>query len=390
VKEPSRAGRVDDEALVRWFAFDAALAAAIRPVHVIVEKMAEALAADCVFVGETVETAVDTAQTIACWKDGHMVENVTYPAASAPCEEMRPSSLVRHPLTGVGGAPLGHIGVVSRRRLTDKRRIRRVLASCAPRIAGEVERLRREQTHEAGVASETLHAASREQDLLESLRDEKTLLREVHHRIKNNLQVVASLLAMQTDATDNAVVRQALSDAASRISTIALIHAQLCEAPNGASVDMRAFVHELVANVRRTFVGPTEIVTRLRVDTLDLRLHLATPCGLLISELVTNAFRHAFVDVDRGVIDVILTSDGHDVTLTVRDDGVGLRHEEGEEKKGMGLRLVRLLATRQLRGRVSISARHGTEVVVRFPMSSPPRAMFRKSRASKHVSADRG
>jgi two-component sensor histidine kinase len=365
------------------------LAAAVRPVHVIVEKIAEALAADCVFVSEPIEKAPDTARTIACWKEGRSVENVTYPAASTPCEEIRPSSVVRHPLTGPGGAPLGYIGVVNRRRLKNERHVRRVLANCAPRVAGELVRLHREQARERLGAGATRGAEDREHDLLESLVEGETLLREVHHRIKNNLQVVASLLAMQTDAAADAVVRRALSDAATRISTIALIHAQLCDAPNAASVDMRAFVEELVANVRRTFVGPTEVLTRLRVDKLDLRLHLATPCGLLISELVTNAFRHAFVDVERGIIDVILTSQGHDVVLTVRDNGLGLRPADAEAQ-GMGLRLVRLLATRQLRGRLFVSARQGTEVVVKFPISAPPRLVFRRLRADRLVSPRRG
>jgi len=315
------------------------LAASVRPVHVIVEKIAQALAADCVFVGEPVQTAPDTARTIACWKDGRSVENVTYPAVSTPCEEIRPCSVVRHPLTGLGGALLGHIGVVSRRRLNNERRVRRVLASCAPRVAGEIERLRREQTRERLGGGPTFEAVSRGHDLLESL-----------------------------------------SEGDARMSTLALIHAHSCESPNGASLDMRAFVDELVANVRRSFVGPIDVVTRLRVDRLLLRLDLATPCGLVISELITNAFRHAFVGLEHGAIDVILTSDGHDVALTVRDDGVGLNHAEGEETKGMGLRLVRLLATRQLRGRLFISARQGTEVVVRFPMSTPPRPALRRSR----------
>jgi two-component sensor histidine kinase len=347
VNERSQGGRrhtrlepVGDEAsLVRWFAFDGALAASVRPVHVIVEKIAQALAADCVFVGEPIEAAPDTARTIACWKEGRSVENVTYPAVSTPCEEIRPGSVVRHPLTGLGGALLGHIGVVSRRRLSNERRVRRVLASCAPRVAGEIERLRREQIRERLGAGATLQAASREHDLLQSLCEE--------------------------------------GDA--RMSTLALIHAHSCESPNGAWVDMRAFIEELVANVRRTCVGPTEVVTRLRVDKLDLQLHLATPFCLLISELITNAFQHAFVGVAPGIIDITLTSQGHDVALTVRDNGVGLPHE-GEETKGSGLRLVRLLATRQLRGRLFISARQGTEVIVRFPMSPPPRPALHRPR----------
>jgi two-component sensor histidine kinase len=207
--------------------------------------------------------------------------------------------------------------------------------------------------------------------LLESLRDSETLLREVHHRVKNNLQVLASLLAMQTDAASDAFVKRALSDAALRISTIAMIHAQLCEAPPGASVDMRVFVQELVANLRRMLTdSKTGIATRLSLEPVTLPLHLATHCGLLISELMTNAFQHAFVQVPDGAIDIRLVKHGREVILTVRDNGVGLpREADRADTKGIGMRLVRLLATRQLRGHLSISRRHGTRVTVRFSSS---------------------
>jgi two-component sensor histidine kinase len=176
---------------------------------------------------------------------------------------------------------------------------------------------------------------------------------------------------MQADALNDKVVRKALSDAAMRISTIALIHAHLCEAPRGASVDMRAFVEELVANISRTLTDPRSgVQTRLDVAPLTLPLHLATHCGLLISEIVTNAFQHAFCTRNRGAINITLTVARGEGTLTVKDDGVGLPHDPRADAgtTGIGLSLVRLLATRQLRGRVSISSRKGTTVTVKFPL----------------------
>jgi two-component sensor histidine kinase len=213
--------------------------------------------------------------------------------------------------------------------------------------------------------------SARERELLESLRESETLLREVHHRVKNNLQVLASLLAMQIDATSDPFIKRALSDAALRISTIGMIHAQLCEAPIGASVDMRVFVHELVANLRRTLSNSrTGIATRLSLEPLTFPLDVATHCGLLISELVTNAFQHAFVHIPDGVIDIGLARRGREVILMVQDNGVGLpRDANRPATNGIGMRLVRLLATRQLRGHLSISRQHGTRVTVRFASS---------------------
>jgi two-component sensor histidine kinase len=348
------------------------LAATTRPVHVIVEKLARAMNARGVYVGQMLELEPGMARTIAWWRDGRYAKSVLYSATGSPYHGMSRTSLVTHPLTSLDGVLLGHIGLVSRGTLKDERGIKRLLAICAPRVAGEVERLRRENVSERPEGVATSATGRREQELLDSAREGETLLREVHHRIKNNLQIVASLLAMQAGTASDAFVRQALSDAVTRISTIALIHAQLCEGPNLSSVDMRTFVHELVNNVRRTFSNSlTTVVTTLHIDPLSLRLHLATPCGLLISELVTNAFQHAFVDAERGAIEIQLTADDRVVTLIVRDNGRGLpRDAEGPESRGLGLQLIRLLATRQLRGRVSIVRGNGTTFTVKFPLGT--------------------
>lgn len=214
-------------------------------------------------------------------------------------------------------------------------------------------------------------ADRRTQAGIESVRRGETLLREVHHRVKNNLQIVSSLLTMQGADTGDIAVKEALSDAVVRVSAIALIHAQLCEAPNVVSLDMRAFVHELVANLRRTVSTPaTDIVTSVDVAPLHLDLDSATPCGLIISELLTNAFQHAFAHQERGVITVRLVSDRRRVTLEVEDSGGGLpANAERRGSKGLGLRLVRLLATKQLRGRLTIARRHGTKFSVTFPLA---------------------
>lgn len=231
------------------------------------------------------------------------------------------------------------------------------------RQSGGGKSRRRTRNHSAS-------ASVREQQLRESLRQAETRLREVHHRIKNSLQVVASLLVMQTDAANDRVVRKVLSDAAMRISTIALIHAQLCEAPAGASVDMRAFVQELVANIRRTIADPRSGVdTTLDIAPLTFPLDLATHCGLLISELVTNAFQHAFPAADEGTIEVRLSVHEGEGTLSVRDNGVGMTRNADRNARGIGVHLVQLLATRQLRGRLWVSGRKGTRVRVKFPLA---------------------
>jgi len=237
--------------------------------------------------------------------------------------------------------------------------VRRRKATSSASVAGEVERLRREGAI----------AQRREQQLIDSLRERETLLREVHHRVKASLQIVASLLTMQAGVTRDEVVTRALSDSVNRISTIALIHAQLSEGPSLASVDMSAFVQTLVRNVQRSFDNSrVHVGISLNLDALTLPLQLATPCGLLISELVTNAYQHAFTLADAGQIEIRLTADEHMVTIVVRDDGPGLPPQTGgHEAKGLGWQLIHLLATKQLRGNVVVAHRDGTEFTVTFP-----------------------
>ena len=365
-----------------WLATDPALAAGRQPIHAIVEKLARTVDVECACVGEVLDTVPEMVRTVAWWGDGRHLEDDVHPAARSPCESAvggRPSyypsrvarlfpqagslaegieAFAAHPLTSLEGVRLGHISVMSRRRFRDAGRIRRLLAACAPRVAGEVERLRRER------------------QMPDSIRRAETLLREAHHRVKNNLQILASLLTMQASATSEASVRDALSDAISRISTIALIHAQLSDGPNVASVDMRVFVQDLVRNVQRSVADSTTAVAiSLSLDALTLPLQLATPCGLLISELVTNAYQHAFAHTGSGLITIRLTADDDVVTIVVRDNGPGLPPDAGRhEAGGLGLELIRLLATKQLHGEVSIACRGGTEFTVRFPhdTQSPP------------------
>jgi two-component sensor histidine kinase len=191
--------------------------------------------------------------------------------------------------------------------------------------------------------------------------------------VKNNLQVVSSLLALQADSSDDATVARLLAAARTRVSTIALIHTTLCENPSASAIDMKRFVQDLVDNVRRTYADLAASVTIVvDLDPLTLPLRWATPCGLLISELLTNAFKHAFADPIQGRIDLRLGVQNGVVTIVVRDDGRGLpggvEHVEGS---GVGLPLIRLLATRQLRGALSIDRTGGTAFTVRFNPFAP-------------------
>ncbi|PXW99567.1 PAS domain S-box-containing protein [Sphaerotilus hippei] len=181
-----------------------------------------------------------------------------------------------------------------------------------------------------------------------ALKEKTVLLNEVHHRVKNNLQVVSSLLSLQL-RTVPAEVRQPLSAAQGRVRAMALIHQLLYEGKDYAQIDLTLYVQKLLRLLRESHVpagAPIELVATMDPVPIWLDLPRAVPCGLLINELVTNALKHAFPETRRGQVGVVLASTGARARLVVRDDGVGLPPEVRFEDhhSSLGLQLVPLLA----------------------------------------------
>jgi len=373
---------------LRWLAVDPQLAAAANPLDVVMSELAQTLAADWAFAGEIRHQTPATVRTVAWWRDGQLHPSVEYPVAGTPCEPVcqglpvcHPCDVVRlfpgatmpqqegmtayagHPLAVESGRPIGLIGIMSRRLFDQPDRVEALLAACAPRVAGELWRL---QSRRASSGRTDAPVAPEEDSRLLALaRQRDLLLGEVHHQVRSHLQLVTSLLVMQGSTSDDPLLRQTLAEAASRISAIALVHAQLAEIPGSVAVDMKRFVEQVADNLQHTFdPARLRVTIDLDVDALSLPLRLAVPCGLLVGELITNAFRHAFAHSRRGAIAVRVTATDSDVTIAVRDDGKGA---SPEGREGIGLRLIRLLATRQLQGALSADRPDGTAFTVRFP-----------------------
>jgi signal transduction histidine kinase len=199
----------------------------------------------------------------------------------------------------------------------------------------------------------------------EALAQRETLLREVHHRVKNNLEVIDSLLHLQADAFHDPRLRAALGETSTRVHAIAEIHRLLHGAGDLARVDMKAYAEALSSSLIAIFAVAPERV-RFSVDAQPVRLDLrhAVPAGLILNELVSNALKHAFPGGRKGSISVGLAMEEGLVALAVRDDGIGL--PEPLPPGTLGLRLVRVLAE-QLGGTVVFESASGTTMRVRFP-----------------------
>ncbi len=203
-----------------------------------------------------------------------------------------------------------------------------------------------------------------------SLRERELLLSEIHHRVKNNMQIVSSLLRIQSRRSDDPITKGILDDSRNRVSAMALIHETLYKPANLSSVSLREYINELTLNLFDSYgVEPERISLVTDVESISLNIETATPCGLVINELVTNCLKYAFPDKRPGVITLSLKRNENDKSylLSVADNGVGL--PEGldiRETRSLGLQLVINLSENQLQGKVEVQRGNGVAFLVTF------------------------
>ena len=206
-----------------------------------------------------------------------------------------------------------------------------------------------------------------EERLRHSLSEKELLLREVHHRVKNNMQVISSLLAMQSSQIEDSKTVERFEESQNRIRSMALIHEQLYQSEDFAEIDMSSYLEVLTNHVLQSQRPDGSVGVDLQVDPLSFDVDQALACGLIINELVGNAFKHAFNGRNEGSICICLRA--HDegwCMLEVADDGRGLERPFDEERtETLGLNLVTTLAE-QLGGEVEANGRDGLRVSIRF------------------------
>jgi PAS domain S-box-containing protein len=210
------------------------------------------------------------------------------------------------------------------------------------------------------------------EQMASSLAEKEALLKEIHHRVKNNLQVITSLLSLQSDTVDNDATRIMFEEAVNRVRTIGDIHELLYRSPDLARVNFDLYINRLVQSLS-SFYGIDETRTAIRVNAQNTGLELAQaiPCGLIVNELLTNALKHGFPDGRSGEIQVMLECNEGTCVLNVADNGVGMPDEVTiENTTSLGLKLVSILA-RQLGGTVRIHRNGGTRFAISFPGSTP-------------------
>ncbi len=204
--------------------------------------------------------------------------------------------------------------------------------------------------------------------LRNALAEKEVLLKEVHHRVKNNLQIVSSLLQLQSQTLKDPEVIKVLRESQNRIESISLIHKNLYTSPNIGQIDVADYIHNLAASLLISYqIWPGKISLETDIDSVSLNVDQAIACGLVINELISNALKHAFPNQQAGTISITLRNIGNSIEMTIRDDGIGLPDNlDWMNTDSLGLSLVYDLVTEQLEGEITLERNHGTVFKIQF------------------------
>ena len=213
-----------------------------------------------------------------------------------------------------------------------------------------------------------------EEALNTALAEKTVLLKEVHHRVNNNLQIISSLLRLQAKTIQDPAVLAALTDARQRIQTMGMVHQRLYQHKLLARLDLAAYLRDLVHKLASSYYSTTaEIAIQMEANPLEVILDVAVPCGLILNELVTNAFKYAFPEGRSGTILIRLTRQNNEgnqegCVLQVQDNGVGFPEAiDFRKTRSLGMQILCSL-TQQLRGTVELDRANGTTFTITFPL----------------------
>ncbi len=232
------------------------------------------------------------------------------------------------------------------------------------------EKLRDYKDHlEVLVQERTAELKKTNLELKNSLNEKEVLIKEIHHRVKNNLQIVSSLLDLQSKSVDDSKTLYMFKDSQSRVKTMALIHEKLYQSDDLSRIDIAKYITNLSEYLFRSYgVNSSRILLKTSIDKVSLNVDTAVPCGLIINELVSNSLKHSFPDERSGEIKIELHmyKEG-EYELLVSDNGVGMPEEmDVQNTEKLGLRLVKTLSLDQLEGSLDFKSDRGVMFKIKF------------------------
>lgn len=215
-----------------------------------------------------------------------------------------------------------------------------------------------------------------EKSLRGLLKEKEILLKEVHHRVKNNFSVIASLLNLQMGQVKNFKMKDILKVSRDRVKSMAMIHQQLYQSDNLASIDFNQYIRNLTKTLFNTYnVDASHIHLRTSVEKITLGVDVAIPCGLIVNELLSNSFKHAFPSTfdGKGQITISLHRiHENNLELSIKDNGIGIPEDiDIYQTDSLGMKLVIILAEDQLNGQVKLDRSEGSQFTITFSDQEP-------------------
>ena len=207
-----------------------------------------------------------------------------------------------------------------------------------------------------------------EEQIRGTLQEKEVLLKEIHHRVKNNLQVVSSLLDLQIGSIKNKQANELLREAQGRVQAMSVVHETLHTSGSLSEIDLPTYLSILTSSIFQIYSGkPDKIGLKCEVEKIPISIDQASPLGLIISELISNSLKYAFPDDRKGEITVCIEKMSNELVLTVSDDGVGMPEDiDWRSLDSLGLKLVRTLAENQLGGSAELGNGNGTQFTITF------------------------
>lgn len=207
---------------------------------------------------------------------------------------------------------------------------------------------------------------SAEEQLISSLDEKNVLLKEIHHRVKNNLQIISSLLNLQSYHVRDPQDLEIFKESQGRIKSMAIIHEQLYQSKNLASINFADYIQNIMTHLFHSYSSPEkEIILELDLDIINLEIDTAIPCGLIINEIASNSLKHAFKGRKKGLVKISLKKSGEYIKLVISDDGIGFEPDQIHNSNSLGLKLVKTLVE-QLDGSLEIKSDKGSCFLIAF------------------------
>lgn len=239
----------------------------------------------------------------------------------------------------------------------------------------ELEKRVTERTKEIAMINESLRVEVRERKVAEkeiqsALKEKELLLKEVHHRVKNNLQVITSLIGLQARQIHDKKLKEKFIETQNRILSISTVHEKLYQSKKLSKIDIDDYITKIMSNLISSFGEMSvDIQIKRKIEQLQLGIDIAIPCGLILNELISNAIKHAFPEKQKGIIEIRFQKTGNKhYTLSVRDNGKGIEENRMKQKPGtLGLKIIKTLA-KQLSGTIELNTTDGTEFNIEFPV----------------------